>query len=405
MLTDTIRGALAAVGREVIDADVAATPTAGVLVREHAAAGGIQISASHNPAPYNGIKLFGRDGRVIPAATGEQVLARYLAGGLAWVDYEQVAPVRVAPDVIGAHCERVLATVDVRRIRRQRFTVLLDANHGAGSGLGMRLLDDLGCRVTLLGGVPDGRFDHPPEPTTENLAGVAQRIRPAEAAVGFCQDPDADRLALIDQRGRCLGEEYTLALCVAHVLSWRRGPIVTNCSTSRMSEDLARAHGVPFFRSRVGEAHVADMMIEHQAVFGGEGNGGPIDPRVGYVRDSFVGIALVLDALAASGKSLNELAASLPQYAIHKTTATLPLDRVGRALEALQDHFPDAVADRLDGLRLDWPNRWLLVRGSNTEPMVRIVAEAGTAAEAKQLCDQAVAVIEALGGPPSEDRA
>jgi phosphomannomutase len=214
------------------------------------------------------------------------------------------------------------------------------------------------------------------------------------AQIGFCQDPDADRLAVIDETGRPLGEEYTLALCVAHVLGRTPGAVVTNCSTSRMSEDVASQAGVPLYRSAVGEANVAAMMIEHDAVFGGEGNGGPIDPRVGLVRDSFVGMALLLDAMTVTGESIRTLADRLPRYAVEKTKITMAPEDVPAALDVLQRHFAGARADRLDGLRLDWPDRWLLVRASNTEPIVRIVAEAKDPAAARTMCEEAAAAME-----------
>ena len=206
---------------------------------------------------------------------------------------------RIGEETITAHLLAVLDTVDAERIRKCRFRVVLDSNHGAGSILGRRLLHELACRLTVLGEEPNGQFAHPPEPTAENLAGVLAAVTDAGADVGFCQDPDADRLAVIDQSGRYVGEEYTLAMCVDHVLRQRKGPIAANCASSRMSEDLAERYGVPYFRSAVGEANVVDAMLAHEAIFGGEGNGGPIDPRVGYVRDSFVGMALLLDAMAA----------------------------------------------------------------------------------------------------------
>jgi phosphomannomutase len=290
----------------------------------------------------------------------------------------------------------VLATVATQRIRDRQFRVLLDSNGGAGSLLGKHLLTKLGCRITVLGGDDLGQFEHPPEPTAENLAGVQQRVLEAGADVGFCQDPDADRLAVIDENGRYIGEEFTLALCLNHVLRQQKGPVVTNCSTSRMAQDLAEKHGVPFHRSAVGEANVVALMRDTNAVFGGEGNGGPIDPRVGYVRDSFVGMAQILDALAARQCSLSQLADELPQYAICKTKVPLQKDRLSAALAALEDAFAEATPDRLDGLRLDWNDRWLLVRASNTEPIVRAVAEAPRAAEAQELCDRATTIINSL---------
>jgi phosphomannomutase len=393
MLTDTIRGALTAAGRDVIDAGIAATPTTGVLVRQFSAAGGIQISASHNPPEYNGLKLFSREGRVIPAADGQRVLTAYRAAQPRWKRYDQIGKGESAGDTTARHLELVLATVDAARIRRRRFTVLLDSNHGSGSLLGRQLLAELGCEVILIGGDPDGRFEHPPEPLAENLAAVARRVIDVHADVGFCQDPDADRLAVIDERGRYIGEEYTLTLCAEYVLAREPGPVVTNCSTSRMTEDVASKLGAPFFRSAVGEANVVDRMLAECAVIGGEGNGGVIHPRVGYVRDSFVGMAIVLDAMAERDLPISRLADELPRYEIVKTKINLSADKVAAGLDRLAASFRDARTDRLDGLRLDWPDKWLLVRPSNTEPIVRAIAEAPTRDEAQRLCDEAVRVL------------
>jgi phosphomannomutase len=395
MLAEAVAESLSGSGRRVLDAGVAATPTVGVLVRTLGTAGGIQISASHNPRQYNGLKLFAGQGRVISAAAGARVLDRYRVGtsGLNTADLVDGEPVE---DACSAHLDLLRNICDVERIRSRKFRVLLDANHGAGSLLGRKLLRELGCDDAVLGGEPDGEFGHPPEPTAENLSSVLQQVGRHGEAVAFCQDPDADRLAIIDENGRYVGEEKTLAICVDHVLrSGRLGPVVTNCSTSRMSEDLAARHGVPFFRSKVGEANVVDLMLLKDAVIGGEGNGGVIDPRVGLVRDSFVGMALVLNAMAARELPVSTLADELPQYAIHKTTIAVGPDRIADALDALERHFQAATADRLDGLRLDWPDKsWLLVRPSNTEPIVRAFAEATTIERARTLCADSAAALQ-----------
>ncbi|HEY3391948.1 MAG TPA: phosphoglucosamine mutase [Lacipirellulaceae bacterium] len=389
----------------VFDAGIAATPTTGVLVRQHQCVGGVQISASHNPAQYNGLKLFSAEGRILPAQVGQAVLERYklLAARSSAADIEHpVSSIQHLANTTDAHLALIEKIVDVGQIRARRFRVLLDANHGSGSVLGRPLLERLGCEVVSIGGEPDGLFEHPPEPTADNLAEVLPEVTRAGAHIGFCQDPDADRLAIMDEHGQYLGEEFSLALCVDHVLRRTPGPVVTNCSTSRMTEDLARKYGVPFSRSAVGEANVVDEMLRRQAVLGGEGNGGVIDPRVGLVRDSFVGMALVLDAMAARDLPVSALAAELPRYAIWKTKIQLERDRVPAALDVLERHFQDAASDRLDGLRLDWQHAdgsgsWLLVRGSNTEPIVRVIAEAPTLEAAQALCAEATQMIASLG--------
>jgi phosphomannomutase len=405
MLAAALSAGLTAVGRDVVDAGVVATPTLGVLVRARGAAAGIQITASHNPSEYNGLKLFSAEGRVLPAAAGQKVLERYrqMEGSGKpphSSDKSDVAPVRpgtfsAGSDPTAEHIAAVLRLVDVAAIRRRRFRVLLDANHGAGSAAGPRLLEELGCDTIVLGGQPDGRFAHTPEPTAENLETVLGQVPALNAQIGFCTDPDADRLAIIDENGRYLGEEYTLALCVDHVLRSRPGPLVTNCSTSRMSEDLAAKYGVPSYRSAVGEANVVDAMLAHGATIGGEGNGGVIDPNVVLVRDSVVGMALVLDAMATRDLPVSQLADELPRYEIVKTKIVLPAERIADSLASLDKHFSGAACDRMDGVRFDWPGKWLLVRASNTEPIVRAIAEAPTAAEAQALCNRAATALSA----------
>ena len=393
MLAQAICGGLSACGRNVLYGDIAATPTTGMLVREHRAAGGIQISASHNPAPYNGIKLFHHSGRVIPSAAGQQVLEAYRNFSYPLVSHDRIGSLQTLEDTTSTHFSTVLKTVNVGRIREQNYKVVLDSHHGSGSILGRRLLEELNCDFQCLGGVPDGLFERSPEPTEENLRETTTKASELNADVVFCQDPDADRLAIIDETGSYIGEEYTLAITLNHALTQRRGPVVTNCSSSRMSADICHAHGCELHLSAVGEANVADKMIELGAVYGGEGNGGPIDPQVGYVRDSFVAIAQVLDAMAAKQKSVSELVAEIPRYAIHKTTISIERDKIQQLFTKIRGEFPDASASELDGLRLDWEDRWMLIRPSNTEPIVRAIAESKDLDWAKSVCQAAAALV------------
>ena len=384
LLAAAIAARLAMAGRDVIDCGVAATPTVGIAVRERAAAGGIQISASHNPARYNGMKLFAAAGRVLPAAAGQVVLAAYRQ--LEAREAEGVMGPSTAGrvehfDPTPIHVRLVTALVDVAAIRRRRPRVWIDCGHGAGSRVAIPLLEALGCEVIAEGAEPDGRFEHEPEPTAENLARLLPRIATAAADVGFFQDPDADRLAIADAAGRYLGEEATLALCVEAVLAKAPGPVVVNCSTSGMTAAIAARHGVPCHVSAVGEANVVDQMLACGAILGGEGNGGVIDPRVVLVRDSAIAMALVLERMCAGERILPmaDLAAALPRFVMKKTKVGLSPATRGAGLAAGLDRiaaaFPEASASRLDGLLLNYPGGWLLVRASNTEPIVRLVGE------------------------------
>lgn len=406
LLADAVSAALCSVGRSVVDAGIAATPTTGVLIRQLGAAGGIQISASHNPRQFNGLKLFNAAGRVIPKAEGEAVLPLYdsfKTGRLPWADVDHLGKRTLRNEVTQttrAHLDAVLATVDVDAIRGKRFRVLLDSNHGAGSLLGRRLLEALGCQIVGVGQTPDGAFEHTPEPTAENLAPILRVVRQAgsEAKIdaAFCQDPDADRLAIIDENARYIGEEYTLAICVKNRLAKKAGPVVINSATSRMTIDIAESFGQECFRAPVGEANVVDCMIARGAVFGGEGNGGPIDPRVGYVRDSFVAMAMTLETMALTGEPLSRLADALPSYAIIKRKVTLPADRIAAVLDGLAKKYAGEKVDRSDGVRVDFSRSWALVRASNTEPIARIIVEAPEQAAAEALCDRFRRDTEAL---------
>jgi len=390
-LAAAIANRLVTAGRDVIDCGVAATPTVGIAVRDRRAAGGIQVSASHNPARYNGIKLFAAAGRVLTAAAGRRVLAEYERP--AAVDGATAATTgRVtAHDPTARHVELVAGLVDAEAIRRRRPRVWIDCGHGAGSRVALPLLERLGCEVVAEGAEPDGRFEHDPEPTAENLAGLLPRIVTTGADVGFFQDPDADRLAIADAAGRYLGEEATLALCVESVLARMPGPIVVNCSTSGMTAVLAARFGVACHVASVGEANVVDGMLACGAVLGGEGNGGVIDPRVVLVRDSAVAMALVLERLCG-GATVAGLAAALPRFVMKKAKVPVGVGGAGLAagLERVAHAFPKARASRLDGLRLDWPAGWLLVRASNTEPIVRLVAEVAVGPEGETAATAAV---------------
>jgi phosphomannomutase len=392
MVKHAVLAGLLASGCRVIDAGIASTPTCGVLVDHLQANGGLQITASHNPAQWNGLKPFSSAGGIFNAEKGSRLIEILDTDGIEYVSYDRLGTVEPLDDPSAPHLDRVLKLVDVAAIRERQFKVVLDCNHGSGGVLGPRLLEELGCEVHVLGGTPDGQFEHTPEPIEKNLGGLCTAVRERGADVGFAQDPDADRLAIVDNTGRYIGEELTLALAADHVLPGRNGAVVVNGSTSRVTADIAEKYHCEFHRSFVGEAHVCAKMKAVNAVLGGEGNGGVIEPRVGYVRDSWVSMAYVLDGLASGTRSLAEWADSLPQYTIVKNKITCPRERVNDACDALKSAFADATPSQGDGLRLDWDNRWVQVRASNTEPIIRVISEAPDPEIAEKLCADAMEI-------------
>ncbi|MFN8857784.1 MAG: phosphoglucosamine mutase [Planctomycetaceae bacterium] len=398
MIRHAVLSGLLATGCRVIDLDIAATPTCGIMVRHLRAAGGVQITASHNPIEWNGLKPFAALGSVFDHVLGSRLLALLESRQFGFRDAIHQGTHEVMADPHALHLQRVLELVEPARIRGRRFKVVLDCTHGAGALLGPRLLESLGCEVHLLGGTPDGRFEHTPEPVAQNLTQLCEEVRRLGADVGFAEDPDADRLAIVDERGRYIGEELTLALCVDHLLKTRRGPVVVNGSTSRTTADLAARYGCSFARSHVGEANVVAKMQELDAAVGGEGNGGLIDPQIGWVRDSFASMAYVLNELSTRRGPLSSWVQELPQYVIVKDKVTCDRSLVEKACGELQRKFSDAGTTTGDGLRLDWSDRWVQVRGSNTEPIVRVIAEAPDAEAAQELCRAALEVVRSVAG-------
>jgi phosphomannomutase len=393
MLRHAVVAGLTAGGCVVHDLGVAATPTVGVAIKALDAAGGIQITASHNPAQWNGLKLFGPNGRVLSASEGARVKEMYERGDRRDVPHSELGSVVDYGRAGTLHRDRVMELIDADAIRDVGLRAFVDANGGAGGPLACQLLEAL--RVTVIGHGcgADGFFLHEPEPTAENLRAVAPLVKDHGTDIGFALDPDSDRLALIDENGSYIGEELTLALAAWFRLKQKPGPVVVNMSTSRLTADLAARFGVICHKAAVGEANVADRMLAVDAVIGGEGNGGVIDPRVGLVRDPFIGMGLVLNLMAETGKSLSALVAELPAYHIVKDKYTVSRERLPALYAALMKRWPEVSADQQDGLRLDWSDRWVHVRPSNTEPIVRVIAEAPEAADAKALCREVGALL------------
>src|SRR5438034_1556773 len=388
---------LASVGCDVVKVGLAPTPTIQLAVEHHRAGGGIAITASHNPIEWNALKFIGPDGVFLDGANAVQLQQLAVQSG---EGREKAGNIRTDEGAVTRHLEGVLRLpgLAVAEIRAKEVKVALDAVRGAGGPIMRALLERLGCEVAGIHLETDGEFPRAPEPVPENLGELAGLVRRSAADLGFAVDPDGDRLAIVDERGEPIGEDYTLAFAVRAVLGGKRETgngkrvVVCNLSTSLVVEDAARECGAEVVRTPVGEVHVARAILRLAAVIGGEGNGGVMYPVLHAGRDAPVAAALLLTLLARDGRRVSELVAAAPRYAIVKAKAERRTRNAERGLEdvyaALRRRFPEASADTQDGLRLAWRDRWLPVRPSNTEPIIRLIAEAPSGAAAQELVDE-----------------
>ena len=390
MFTRAAAAGLMSVGVEVIDLGIVPTPTVQLAVEHHHAAAGLILTASHNPIEWNALKFVGPDGIFLDAQAGSAVRALAEQGPprAGWGD---LGTAREDIGAIERHLDAILALpmLDVPAIRARRFVVALDCVRGAGAAAILPLLERLSCRVHGINLEMDGRFPRAPEPVPENLTELSALVKTTGAHIGLAVDPDVDRLALVDETGTPIGEDYTLAFAVKAVLDGRRTDgtvptVVVNLSTSLVVEDAARAGGARLVRAPVGEANVARTIRDERALIGGEGNGGVMLPQLHIGRDAPLGVALILHLIAQTGVTLSRLVAESPRYTIVKAKAPRGSD-LPPLYQRLRQRFSDAAADERDGLRLAWSDRWLHVRPSGTEPIVRLISEAPSKAEAEAL--------------------
>ena len=380
MLARAATAGLQSVGCRVIELGMVPTPTLLMAVRHHGAAGGIGVTASHNPAEWNALKLASHEGMFLDGEASARFQAALRESDPVRASWDRLGDVVEDDRAVSRHLEAVLSLplLDLEALRSRRFTVALDCVHGAGGVVMPTLLERLGCRVHAIGTETDGRFPRDPEPTAAHLGDLGRLVRETGADVGLAVDPDVDRLSLVDERGEPMGEDLTLALAAAAVLRRTPGTVVTNLSTSRVVEDVARAAGARLVRAPVGEIHVARRMQLEGAIVGGEGNGGVILPALHFTRDAPLAAALVLQHLADEGVSASAAAARWPRYVIVKEKLSFPRESLQEAYRALEEDLRADERDTTDGLRLAWHKRssWLHVRPSGTEPIVRLIAEA-----------------------------
>ncbi len=393
MFQHAITCGLLAAGCDVVDVGILPTPTIQVFVGASSARGGIAITASHNPPEYNALKLFNHQGFFFNQYERSELIDLYHQSDFRHASNAEIGSIaRDHETPTGLHFDRVLRHVDLDRIRARRFRVALDAVNGAGAIVSCRFLSDrLGADLHAIAVDPSQPFPREAEPRPEVLGEIADLVRREQCEIGFAQDPDGDRLAIVDETGRVLDNDDVLALAIDAVLERLPGDVVVNLSTSSAIDDIAARHGRRVYRTPVGEANVVERMQRVKAVIGGEGsNGGIIFPAVQYCRDSYTGMAFVLDRMAATGKTISQLAAGLPRY--YRKSGKMPFEhgRLGGMMQTVEEAFEGARIDRTDGLKLIWPDKWLHLRASNTEPLVRLDVESKSVEETERLYGRAL---------------
>lgn len=385
---DIVAATLASVGCDVIKVGIVPTPTVAMGVLKHKAAGGIIISASHNPAEWNALKLLNNKSEFLDAEQGKEMIDISKFGAFAYQPYNKIGVISEDKDALDHHINKILGLpyINADEIAAQNFSVAVDAVNGAGSEALPKMLERLGVNtIHKIHCTPNGIFPHNPEPLPDNLTEICELVKKTKSDIGVVTDPDADRLALVDNTGKLFGEEYTQAAAFDFILSKKAGACATNLSSSRVSDDVAKTHGQTCYRSAVGEINVVKKMQEQNAVIGGEGNGGVISPDLHYGRDALVGTAMILQLLTEKKMSSSEYRATLPDYFMSKNK--IQLDELGKeaddVLEMVKKHYSNLNPNTVDGVRIDFAEGWVHLRKSNTEPIIRIYSEGRTPEAAK----------------------
>ncbi len=393
-ISQLISSTMALNGIGVTDIGLVPTPTVQLFVEKTKAKAGIVVTASHNPIQWNALKLIKQDGTFLSKQEADQVFSIFHEKNFSYASYKKIGQIQEDFSSFQMHIDAIMKQIQVDRIKASGFKVLIDSVGGAGSRISPLFLQELGCHVVEHNTEITGDFPRGSEPTVDNIRATGKKVKEQNCDIGFCQDPDADRLAIINELGQPIGEELTLALAIQQKLTKNKGPVVVNLSTSRINQDIAETSGVPFWRAPVGEINVVDMMKEKKAFIGGEGNGGVIDPVIHLGRDSLVGMAYILERMAETGKTISQLVADLPSYHIQKETFDLnnniSFDDIKKEImQNLPGESTDnpVTIDERDGLWLGYEAQksWVHIRSSNTEPILRLIAEGPSMAQCNQL--------------------
>lgn len=389
MLQHAVFSGLLSVGCQPVDIGVCPIPSTMVLTKESRARGAIVVTASHNPPDWNGLKFINEKGLFFGLSQVQEFLDIYHQGEFSWVKTDMIKIPSVDPEPTRPHLEKLLDQFDTEAIRKKRFAVAADCCSGAGARLLPEFLENLGCRVLLTDASSSSKKHPLRESGGQNISLLCREVKRLRADVGFAQDADADRLSIISEQGTPLGDELTLALAVDFVLSRKSGPVVINLSTSRAVEDIARRHNAPLIRTKIGEINVVEQVLRRKAVIGGEGNGGVIFPPVHPCRDSFSAMGLILESMACSGKRISELVGAIPAFFMIKDNIAGTMGQAHQIVRLLKRRYEglgNITTD--DGLKIDFKDSWIHVRGSNTEPIIRIIAESKNRRKTRSLVDK-----------------
>lgn len=379
IMSNTVSSTLMALGVDVIDIGIAPTPTASYMTEKLKASGGIIISASHNPIEWNALKLIGKGGIFLEQPEVDKVAEnykKYKTEGIAFLPALKTGTYTEIDNAIDEHIKRIVRFIDVDKIKKAKLKVACDYVNGTGLLATPKLLKELGVKEVSINNTNTGKFAHSAEPSASNMKDLSKLVKTEKADIGFTQDPDADRLAFVLDDGRIVSEEYTVAVCAKYLWSVGKGDACVNLSTSRMIEDIAKETNNKVHRSKIGEIHVSTMVRKNKLYFGGEGNGGIIVPSVSPCRDSLLGIALILELMASTKKSISEIVNEIPAYSIVKDKVDLSSIDQAKMLKEIKKLFPTATITDIDGVHAGFDDAWVHIRASNTEPIVRIIAEA-----------------------------
>jgi len=390
MLHAVISG-LISVGCEVVDLGIVSTPTVLMAVEDSDADGGLSLTASHNPQQWNAMKLVGKNGMFLFPEEASKFVAS-LEEAPVYADWDKMGTLTTDCEATRRHLDKIMniSYIDTDKIKAKKFKVVLDSVNGAGGVISPILLKELGCEVIELNGEPNGHFAHTPEPLNKNLTQLEAAVKEHKADIGFATDPDVDRLAIVDEKGNCIGEEFSLLLSEKFVLSKVKGDVVTNLSSSMASEDVAAENGVKVHRTKVGEINVGKKMMELKSPVGGEGNGGIICPEVHYTRDAPAGMALILGYLAERNEPLSKLVDEIPHYHFAKDKITVDPEKLDGIMAKVPEIFADYTLDRTDGIKILGDKFWIHIRKSGTEPIIRVYVESETAEKSQQICQDAI---------------